>query len=323
MIRIDSRDGGFGDVWMRLIALYTLSGMEAREPIEIAICPLLLDAAAAVFDDRLAVVREPSGPAYLFTYRGPSEVWHDIVRGRRVALPFARVVAARRAQNRFRRAFKATLIRTLEIGRLLFIPPPGIVGTYHGFMQVQAVPKLRAQCWPLFKVAAQTDLPLLREKMHAVFPRDHDGDVPVTVYPSGTSHQIMPPEWAVNHLPGAVFAFHRNDIYVEAFRRRGLRTEIYRDVGELMAVGLRAKRVICTDSFPLHLWQVYGGDVTLILSQQTPDRVVHPGFDGRVISSRAKCCPCVPQVRTSNASLCESGFFYCKTWEAIGCEETS
>jgi ADP-heptose:LPS heptosyltransferase len=133
----------------------------------------------------------------------------------------------------------------------------------------------------------------------------------------GTSRQILPPEWAAKHLPKAVFAFFHNDRYEEEFRHNRLHTVTYQNLEELVAVGLCAKKTICTDSFPLHLGQIYGADITLMLSQQTPERVVHPVYDGKTIVSQAACCICLPQAHGLNPSVCESGFVYCQTWEKI------
>lgn len=174
-----------GDVWMRLMTLLTLSKMDQGSQIEVAVAPSLLAVARILLRDRLALVSDLSGPGYIFTHRGPSDLWQDVLNGRKMALPFARVVQAGRAQTRLKRALKAALMTVCDQARLLFLPPPGLLNVYHGLMQVQAVPELRHFEWSEFKLAAKADMPLLRERMRTAFPAPKDGATNTVVYPSG------------------------------------------------------------------------------------------------------------------------------------------
>lgn len=136
----------------------------------------------------------------------------------------------------------------------------------------------------------------------------------LSFFPSGTAHQVMPAAWARQHLPGATFAFHASDGYAGEFAAAGLRLRHYRSPEEMIALGAGAGRVLATDSFPSHLWQVFGDRVVLLMSQQIRARIVHPGFpDRQVVASRAPCCPC-SNLDRGNHPLCAAGRVHCATW---------
>ena len=81
-------------------------------------------------------------------------------------------------------------------------------------------------------------------------------------------------------------------------------------------MGFGARRILCTDSFPSHLWQIQAANVLLLMSQQIPSHVVHPGFPrAQILVSRAPCCPCLNRARGPNHAPCDMGHATCVTWD--------
>ena len=179
-------------------------------------------------------------------------------------------------------------------------------------MELQALAPFRSVGRAEFDKQATKDFALLGLRLQTQFRAASLNGI--VVYPSGSAHQIMPPTWAVNHLPNATFVFHTSDSDGEQFPLHGLHVERFRTPEDMLELGHMAGRILVTDSFPSHVWQLMGERVVVLLTEQIRSRTVHPGFPLRqIVESRASCCPC-RHLDRGNHRLCVAGHQYCTTW---------
>ncbi len=295
---IDSRIGGLGDVWMRLLALYTLGRLTNRKHT-ILIHPTLLLMARSLFGERIEINHEGHGDV-IYTHLGLRLYW---------------VTRSHRKCTTLKHRLNDALILGVSKMGLLRLPDPGKITDYEGYMEVSALPPFRHISFEEFSREASQDLRELQlrlKKLGSAFALKNSATV---VYPSGNAHQIMPPAWAEQHLKGATFVFHRSDPYAGEFENRDLKVEKFDTLDELLQSGFGARRIICSDSFPSHFWQVYTTNVVLLLTEQLGSYVVHPGFPpSQIIASRAPCNPCRHIARGPDHAPCQMGHATCLTW---------
>jgi hypothetical protein len=249
-----------------------------------------------------------------FTHRGIRENFIGILTGQRFICPFVQQIAQRREGGKPIKWSKKLAYRLLDMAGRQYIPTITSLERYHGFMHMVAIPTLRSANWETFKAKAICDLKNLQMRLRRSICAEESPNNEIVVFPSGTSHQFMPPSFGVRILRDANYAFHENDTTAKMYEAVGLKIVYYKNVSELIKQGAKARTIVCTDSFPSHLWQTFGGNVVLIMTQQSASRVVHPGFSGRVIHSRAVCSPCLP---TGRAQKCENNFTSCITWDYL------
>ena len=310
-LEVDTRTGGFGDVWMRLHALYALMSLVPGLRIKVAVSGALLEIAQAVFADRLSITREPAAGAFTFTHLGIRDIATGLLRGTRFVNPFQATIAHDRHARDFKNGLNEALFRLLAATGRLVLSDIGAIESYHGWLQISRLPPAR----PCTVVSAMEqmarDLPEVRARLHAILSEKPGSEL--VIFPSGTSFQVMPPAVAREHFPAAAFAFHVSDGYQAQYRSAGLKVIHFETPLTMLALASAARRVICTDSFPSHLLQTYTRRTVLALSHYPRRRIVHPGFDGVVIDSTATCCPCVTRARTEGAK-CPAGYAFCSTW---------
>jgi len=300
---------------MRLLAAYSLCRDRRAGSIRFITPEPLTKIATACLGDRLIIVDQSSHADYILTHQGPSSVWKDLVRGQKYIFPFVHVTLQRKQKEACKQAINKIVYSLLNLSRRGLIPSTKHIEFYHGFMQIACLQPFQNIPYDYFQVIAKADLPEItaRLRLHLSVSLEVNGGNASVVFPSGTSHQIMPPEAAINY-GCSIAAFHKNDPFAATYASAGFAIRYFESVEEMISVGRDARRVLCTDSFPSHIWQTFGGRVTLALTQQTGSRVIHPGFNGTVIESKAKCCPCLPLARTSMSHLCDAGHVYCTTW---------
>lgn len=313
---IDSRIGGYGDVWMRLLALYTLTWLtDSRHTI--LINPALVSMARSLFGERIEIGHEGSGDV-IYTHLGLRHLIGGMTRGKRYVLPFYWVMRSHRKSATLKHRLNDALLHGTARAGLLHLPDRTKITDYEGYMELSALPPFRHIGFEEFSRQASRDLLELQlrlKKLGATFAPKNDATV---VYPSGNAHQIMPPAWAAKHLKDATFVFHRSDPYATEFEAVGLKVEKFDTLDELLQSGFGARRIICADSFPSHFWQVYTTNVLVLLTEQLASYVVHPGFPiSQVIASRAPCHPCLHITRGPGNAPCQMGHTICLTWENI------
>jgi len=310
---IDSRIGGLGDVWMRLIALHTLSGI-TNEQHTLIIKPSLTSLASAIFGDRVSI-QVDGEPDVVYTHYGLRHLLVGMSKGTKYVHPFHWVLRETR-----KHAGPKDLINDLAVGLVaasgrLLIPIRKYVWEYQGFMELSALKPFSRVDVGLFENASRSDWALLSAKLRSLVSHSDRAGTDIVVFPSGTAHQIMPVSFARDHLSSASFAFHANDSYGAQYESGGLKVKTFSTPEEMLQLGCDARFVLCTDSFPSHLWQTWGARVLVLLSQQTAKQVVHPGFpESQIINSLAPCVKCRSRVRTHAEHTCDAGRIFCDTW---------
>jgi hypothetical protein len=310
---IDSKIGGMGDVWMRLLALYTLSEM-VHERHTLIVTPAIAPLAQAVFGDRITV--ETAGKAdVVYTHYGLRHLLPGMFRGTKYVHPFHWILRETSKQTNLKEWTNGIAINlAAQTGRLL-LPARRDVWEYQGFMELTALDPFAHVKIVNFKAQSSAELGILSAKLQALFPHPevHRGEI--VVFPSGTAHQIMPSSFAKKYLPSAIFAFHSRDLYASEYAAEGLQIVTFSSPEEMLKLGSNAQIVVCTDSFPSHLWQTWGTRILIVLSQQSATQVVHPGFSlSQVIQSEAVCVRCRSRVRLHPQDTCDAGRVFCETW---------
>ena len=313
---IDSRIGGMGDVWMRLFALYTLSGIKKQQHTLIVKAPLL-SLSQALFGDRITITAEGEADV-VYTHYGLRHLLPGMTRGVKYVHPFHWVLKETRKHKNIKDSMNDFAIgMAAQLGRIL-LPVRKYVWEYQGFMELSALDVFSHVQVNDFEIASKEDWKVLSKRLHDLIPHKDVHGVETIVFPSGTAHQIMPPSFAKSYLPSASFAFHINDAYAQEYAEAGLKVKYFSSLEEMLALGCDARFVICTDSFPSHLWQTWGRRVVIVLSQQTAKQVVHPGFPkAQVVNSMAPCVRCRSRGRTHPKDICDTGKIFCETWSNL------
>jgi hypothetical protein len=314
---IDSKIGGMGDVWMRLLALYTLAGT-VSERYTIIVKPPLAAMATAVFGDRITISTD--GPAdVVYTHYGLRHLLRGIAGGTRYVHPFHWVLRETRTRNGLKDAINDAAINLAAYSGRLLLPARKDVWNYQGFMELSALGTFTHVVFEEFESLSKNDFGSLSGKLHSLIPHTERPGDEIVVFPSGTAHQIMPVSFAQAHLLNASFAFHTHDLYANEYASAGLKIKTFSSAEEMLSLGSSARLVVCTDSFPSHVWQTWGARVLLVLSQQSAKQVVHPAFPkSQVVESQAPCVRCRSRVRLQPDDTCDAGRVFCETWTNPG-----
>jgi hypothetical protein len=310
---IDSRIGGLGDVWMRLLALYTVSGL-VPDRHTLIVPASLFPIAGKLFSDRIEIVREGEADV-AYTHYGLRHLLGGMMHGVKYVHPFHWILHETKAARTLKTTINEIAIGIAARSGHLLLPSRNLVWEYQGFMELSALKPFADITVKQFEAASEPDLLSLSNNLQKFIPSGgiHSGEV--VVFPSGTAHQIMPPHFARSYLPSAVFAFHARDNFARDYEAMGLRVVNFTSPEEMLALGRNADSVVCTDSFPSHLWQTWRTRVVVVLSQQTAKQVVHPGFArSQVVDSTAPCVKCRSRVRLHPKDTCDAGKVFCKTW---------
>lgn len=302
-----------GDVWMRLMALHTLSGITG-ERHTVIIKPSLAPLAKAIFGQRINI-QVDAKPDVVYTHYGLRHLLSGISKGTRYVHPFHWVLRETRKNTNTKDRINDLAVGVAAASGRLLIPVKRYVWEYQGFMELSALQPFSGVDVELFESVGSRDWASLGENLRSLFPRNVKTGTEIVVFPSGTAHQIMPVSFARDHLGSASFAFHAADTYRAQYEREGLKVMTFSTPEEMLQLGGDSRFVLCTDSFPSHLWQTWGTKVLLLLSQQTAKQVVHPGFPkAQIIDSQAPCVRCRSRVRTHAEHTCDAGKIFCDTW---------
>ena len=308
-ISIDSVSGGLGDTWMRLLALYTLKEMVAS-PVHVAAPASLVSTARAIFGERIEVTETPRKESIVCGHRGIWRTLRQRLSGARFNLPYIWVNLrdARTARTKVR--LQAAVASAASACGLVLVPRWETAHAYQGLMQLSGIPEFRRVEVRQFEERSVLDLNTLQELSQRLFPKS--SSEPHLILPSGRGHQSMPVQWAKRHALKGHFGFHVNDPVREEFAQAGLKTVLFDNPESLLLLATRYAKILATDSFPSHLLQTWSQEAMILLTQQAARRVIHPGYRGPVVNSRAACSPCRYVYR---GACCEAGYSHCLTWE--------
>jgi hypothetical protein len=311
-LSLDSTVGGLGDVWMRLTALHSLSALVSGRKIQLRIPKSLVNVAQHVWPDRFLSTSDPLPGAIEITHLGLRHLLPRLLTGHQFLNPFYQILRADRKSRTPKHLLNEVLIQGANALGVMHVPTAASVECYQGYHEFSAVPEFRAVPYPSFLEQVTKDFPITRARMRKLWPTESPATWRVLVLPSGTGHQIMPPDWARTHLSDATFAFFKSDTYKNEFLEQGLQVAEFGSVEGLLKLAAQAQVAVVTDSFPSHPLQAYSAATVVALSQQPRLRIVHPAFDGRIIHSKAECTPCANLAR--GAGPCAAGLQFCTTW---------
>lgn len=310
-LALDSTVGGLGDIWMRLIALYSLAGINGEVGPRIRIPKNLLDMAKIAFPDRIEIESAPIHSAYQFSHLGLRHLLPRVMKGERFACPFTRILQAERKKTGMKDVVNDILFELASAVGKIKQPTISTVQTYQGFHEFSMFPELRAP-YSVFMTQASRDFLEIRARLIQHWPKCKDSKFDVLVFPGGSAHQIMPPSWAKMNLPLATYAFFAGDVLQSEFEALELPTQSFGSAEELLDLASAAIKILVTDSFPSHIIQTYTAAATVLLTEQVPPRTVHPAFDGIIVPTAATCAPCKHIARGHGS--CAAGHEFCITW---------
>jgi len=310
-----------GDVLMRLNALYALSSLRGNLRIRVVVGGALLSLAETLYGSRLQIgtTTDSTAATYVFTHSGLRHLLPELLKGRRFINPFVRELAQQTGRSRWKGTLNVLAFRLLHHMDRVLLPRSDLGDSYAGWSQICGLPLALDIPYDQARAQLTRDLPQLRRRLRQLVPKAAGRCDAPTVFPSGTTFQVMPVALAVElaRRYGARFAFHSSDRYQDVYRAAGLDVVCFADTAGLLAVASASSRVVSTDSFPSHLLQLYSASTVVALSQRPSRHVVHPGFDGGIIESTAPCCPCVNHARAVT-TVCPVGRVQCLVWTDEG-----
>ena len=300
--------GGYGDVWMTLLALFSASKM-LNTRFHVNVATDLADAAATVFGERLLITTKEV-PSWIFTWRGARQLLPDMIKGSRFVMPFYRIIRNDRNSFLLREYLNDVTINLLVRKGWLQVPLAGTEKWYIGHAAISWLLHQNNIGKLEFYAQASLDLKIIQGITgRLISPRRHAYNI--AVFPSVSTHQYMPVWWATKTLPNATFFFHIHDRTFTEYKLANLNVERFESPYDVLQIARSSKQIIATDSFPWHLVQCVVCNAMIILTQQPRSRVVHPGFEGAVVQSEMDCCPCINRSRETN---CASGRKECGSW---------
>lgn len=317
-LRIDSQNGGKGDVWMRLASLFAMSEMKNTQT-EIIVDESMLTIAQKVFGDRLMVIKETGTPGrFIFTSRGLKDLVKPMAKGKRFLLPYALGIFYRKKNKGIKDYLNFILLHAAQAAGFIRLSRVDSRRVYQGFAEISMLKPFKKIDYNDFTIQLGKDWDILSQRLHQLDKSSRltiPGDLPekILVFPTGTGRQFIPAWWAQQYLPGAYYAFFAADKEKQQFQEKGLTVIEYYAPGDIIVLAREASQVLATDSFPSHLIQYLSAKVTVALTESPAPQVISPAFKGKYIPSMAPCHPCLHLDR-GNHPYCEAGYKECLNW---------
>jgi len=321
-IKIDSSNGGNGDVWMRLVSFYSVATLLPDYSISLIVPPIFKSISEIVFGDRLTIL---TGNGYskgtlIYTNLGMKDLIKPILKGRKFISPYQRAVIFDKKTKKIKDYINIILFKIAGYFGRVLVPELKWIPFYQGFLDIVAIEKINRIDYKLFEKQLKADSDLLLKKLSSKIPISPDLLVPSDlissnlVFPTGTSRQFIPVWWALKYLPDAYYAFYYKDKDADEFIKVGLKIIFfYNEPGDIIFLSKNAKWTITTDSFPSHLLQYSSKTTTILLTEVLKSRIISPSFNGGVVNSLAPCHPCLHKARKIHP-LCDAGYRECLNW---------
>lgn len=322
-LTIDSLKGGNGDIWMRLVSLYSIAGLITHLEIRILIPEFLRSLARHSFGDRLTILENSNEEIRLqYSSAGMRHLIKGFVEGYRYILPYQRAVIKDKKKQQVKDNINILLFNIAQRLGLVQIPDWKWINSYQGYLDIIGLNVLKQVSYDVFLRQLFADFHLLYTKLNGNIPRSAELVIPgdlnqnILVFPTGTARQFIPVWWAEKNLPDAYFAFFYKDKGAAAFEKAGLKTiKFYHEPGDIIVLANNASWTISTDSFPSHLLQSATKNCTITITEVLKSRIVSPAFKGKVADSVAACHPCLHLDR-KNHPLCAAGHSECINWKS-------
>jgi hypothetical protein len=320
-ISLDLRVGGLGDNWMRLVGFYVAAALRPNFHFRLVVPTKLVAVARHTFSDRLELSDQEHADALVYTVLGLRDLIVSVSSGKRFASPYGRVVIHDSGRWNLRDRLNAVAFHICDKANIVYSPPWFSLNYYQGYAEVVTIPAMRDISPEEFSARLISDYYEIRSRLqHA--PRSAKFNLPggleqkILVFPTGTSRQFVPLEWAQAHLPDAVYAFFHKDPDVESWRSAGMEVvEFYNEPGDMLSLATAAKATASTDSFPSHFLQYCAPRLVVMLTELPRHRVVSPAFGGQVVSSLAPCHPCL-HLERNRFPHCKAGHAACLNWQS-------
>jgi hypothetical protein len=317
-LSVDLRAGGLGDVWMRLAGFHAAVALRPGLRVSAAVPDVLYDIACAGFGGRLDIATGAEAGAVTYSVRGLRDLLPSALRGRRWAAPYGRVVIRDWNRWRLRDRLNSLAYAGADLCGLVHSPPWDSLAWYQGYSEIVLLPALRTIKPEEFNRQVAADLPDISRRVarHAEdcpVPGAEAVDGRVVVFPTGSGRQFIPLEWARENLCNAVFALHERDPDLQLWHDADLAVVVYSTPEQIATLGLMARVVLTTDSFPSHVLQYSGAEVVVLITGTARVRVVAPGFRGQVVDATAPCHPC-PHLERRGFPKCKEGHEVCLNW---------
>lgn len=319
-LTIDSKKGGNGDIWMRLVGFYAVADLLPGLKLRICIPSYFGTLAEFAFGDKLTLVTDNSCKSDLeYTNLGIRHLYRDLLKGKRFISPYQRSVIHDKKKKAFKDYVNTWIFNAADQLGVVQIPAAKWISGYQGYLDIIGIKKLRHISYDDFTRQVEKNHSRLVEKFLTPVPASKDLNMPkdlnehIVVFPNGTGRQFVPLWWAKKHMPDAYYAFFANDNYAETFKNAGLKTIRFFRSEDIVRLAQEARWTISTDSFPSHLLQTAMDKCTILVTGTLKGRIVSPAFKGKVVDADATCHPCLHLARDLHP-LCAAGHSECINW---------
>ena len=320
---IDSRKGGNGDIWMRLISLYSTAALLPEFAISVYIPKFMFALATHSLPDRIEIATDiPPKQALTYTSLGIRHLIQPILKGGRFIAPYARSVIHDKKQTNIKDHINKLLYAITDITGFIQVPADEWINCYQGYLDIIGIKKFRKISYASFITQFKNDYAAIFERLSNNIPTSAELVIPddlsnsIVIYPSGTSRQFIPVWWAKENMADAYYAFFFKDKDALAFLEAGLKViYFYNEPGDIIVLAKHAYWVISTDSFPSHLLQSSVSNSTITITELLKSRVISPAYEGKVTDAVAECHPCLHLDR-SDHPVCEAGYKECINWKS-------
>lgn len=213
IISIDSTAGGNGDIWMRLVSFYVLSGLKRKFEFRIIIPVFLRNLAEHTFGDRLTIVKDDSKSEYHFTNLGIKDLLKGILSGKKYISPYHRSVIHDKKKKGVKDYTNILIFNLADWFGFVQVPKWKWIDAYQGYLDIIGIKKIRAITYEEYQKQLITDYPQILSRLNRNIPISPELQIPedmkdnVIVFPTGTSRQFIPVWWAKEKLPYAYYAF--------------------------------------------------------------------------------------------------------------------
>ncbi len=320
---IDSRKGGNGDIWMRLISLYSIAALVPKCMITVHIPKFMLALAKHGFTDRLQLTADvPPTKALTYTSLGIRHLLKPILKGHRFIAPYARSVIHDKKKKAIKDYVNKLLYAIADFTGYIQVPADKWINCYQGYLDIIGIKIFRSISYTSFSSQLKKDYTDIRKRLCNHLPVSEQLTLPsdiqnsIVFYPNGTSRQFVPIWWAKENMPGAYYAFFFKDTDALAFIEAGLKViYFYTEPGDIIELAKHAAWVVSTDSFPSHLLQSAISNCTITITELLPSRVISPAYKGKIADAIAVCHPCLHLDR-GNHPVCAAGYTECINWKS-------
>ena len=322
-INIDSSKGGNGDIWMRLVSLYSVAALLPEIKISIKVPIIFNSIANYTFGDRLIIRVDNFEKKIFLSYSnlGIKDLIIPLIKGKRFISPYQKSVIYDKKKVELKDYVNLIIFDVLNKFELVYVPHRKFIKFYQGYLDIISIKQFDKIPYNEFLVQMEIDYEIIKNKLNGQIPITTSIITPINfsesiiVFPSGTSRQFIPSWWAIQNLPDAFYAFYYKDQDAKEFEKLGLRViHFYEEPGDIIFLSKKAKWTITTDSFSSHLLQSSSIRTTILLTEVLKSRIISPIFKGEVVDSIAKCHPCLHKARKVQP-LCDAGYEECLNWK--------